>query len=136
MAVDCTYVGDSIAVGLHMMDNRCAVHAKVGASERYIVQHFSGAKDQSYVIISMGSNDPMNPHNLEDARRFRKTIKADVVVWILPYNRVAAGDITLVAREFRDSYLDLAPIPTKDKVHPNYKIAHKRLDALLDEVFD
>jgi hypothetical protein len=136
MAIDCAYVGDSIAVGLQMMNKNCAVHAKVGANAEFIVKHYSNVKAQSYVVISMGSNDPRNPMNIHNAKKLRRTIKAEVVVWILPYNRYAAADIKLVAREFGDSYIDIYSIPSKDGIHPNYRTANKVLNSTLDEVFD
>ena len=123
--IDCAYVGDSIAVGLHQLEPKCAVHARVGAGSEFITRHYSNVAAEDHVVISIGSNDPYNPLLLSNAEKLRKSIHAKTVIWILPYNRVAAGDIELVAREFGDRVVDLKPIPSRDGVHPAYKPAHK-----------
>jgi hypothetical protein len=133
MIPDCVYVGDSIAIGLQKFDNSCAVYAKTGASSDYIVQHFSHKNAAIHAVISMGSN---SKHNYQNAVELRKTIKADVVIWILPYNRTAAAEISRVAIKFQDGIVDLHGIRTNDGVHPNYKMAHKQIYSILTQVYD
>ena len=135
MIPDCAYVGDSIAVGLQQLDRECAVYAKVGASTDYIAKTYSGAQGAIYTVISMGSNLPNNPNNLENAIKLRKSIDGQII-WILPYNRVAANTIKQVAKKFGDSYIDLSPIPTKDHVHPNYKQINRKINQYLKVMFD
>ena len=94
--MDCAYIGDSIAVGLEQLDTNCAIYARVGASSEFIARQYRNADAEDYVVISMGSNDPNNPRLLQNAERLRRTITARRVVWILPYNRTAAGDISIV----------------------------------------
>lgn len=136
--IDCQYIGDSIAVGLQQLDHKCEIHAKVGASTDYIVKQYSkyGPNARDYVVISMGSNGPYNPSNLANARKLRRNIEAAVIVWILPYNPVAAGDIKLVAREFGDSYVELKSYPTRDHIHPSYRPVAREIQETLDEVFN
>ena len=129
--IDCAYIGDSIAVGLHQLESRCVLHARVGAGSAFITRNFSGVDASEHVIISVGSNDPGNPALLENARKLRLSIHSKKVIWILPYNRVAASDIQLVAREFKDAVIDIAPIPSRDGLHPEYKQAHAMVEKVL-----
>lgn len=129
--MDCAYIGDSIAVGLEQLDTNCALYARVGASSEFITRNYRNADAEDYVVISMGSNDPNNPQLLENAERLRREITARKVIWILPYNRVAAGDIAIVAREFRDSVVDLRPIPSRDGLHPDYRQVNRAIRSKL-----
>lgn len=134
--IDCVYIGDSIAVGLQQLDRHCAVYAKVGANTNFITKHYFGKGGQSYTVISMGSNWPDNPHNRQNAINLRNSIHSDIVIWIVPYDRGVASVIRGVAMEFKDSYMDLKAIPSKDHVHPNFKTAHKILDQVIGDVYD
>lgn len=130
----CLIVGDSIAVGTGSVQHECSVRAKVGASANFIVNNYSAsAKSASeYVVISMGSNDPTNPHNAHDALKLRSNIAARKVVWILPYNRTAANVMRRVAERFGDTCVDLAPQVTADGVHPrSYQRLHRRVKMVL-----
>lgn len=129
--MDCAYIGDSIAVGLQQLDNDCAIYARVGASSEFITRRYRNADAEDYVVISMGSNDPGNPRLIENAERLRRNISARKVIWILPYNRVAAGDIAIVARQFRDSVVDLRPIPSRDGLHPDYRRTQRAIQSKL-----
>jgi len=134
--MDCVYIGDSIAVGLHQLDHQCEVRAKIGANSDFITRHFSNAKNKSYVIVSMGSNGPHNKNNLENARKLRRSITADFVIWILPYDRTAAAAIKSVAIQFQDGYVDLKPYKSKDGLHPAYKPVAKQIQSSLDTFYD
>lgn len=122
--IDCAYIGDSIAVGLHQLDTKCAIHAKIGADTDYIVKHFIGKGGDAYTVISMGSNWPNNPHNYENAFKLRRSLKSKKVIWILPYNREAATAIKRVVEIYNDSFVDLSGISSKDRVHPDYTKTH------------
>lgn len=130
--MDCAYIGDSIAVGLEQLDNDCAVYARVGASSEFITQRYSNADAEDYVVISMGSNDPNNPRLIRNAERLRRAITARRVVWILPYNRTASGSIAAVARRFRDTVVDLRPVPSRDGVHPNYRTVNRQIQRIVN----
>lgn len=126
--IDCAYIGDSIAVGLHQLDTKCAVHAKVGASTDYITKHFIGQGGKKYTIISMGSNNPYSPQNMKNAEKLRASLGTEtLVIWVLPYNRIAAGDIQIVARAYGDMWVDLSGYKSKDHVHPTYGPVSKKI---------
>jgi hypothetical protein len=130
--IDCAYIGDSIAVGLEQFDSRCALYARVGADTNYITNNYANRDGQKYTVISMGSNDPNNQHNLRNARRLRNSIDSSVVVWILPYNRNAARDILIVARQYGDRVVDLAPYRSSDGVHPSYAPVSNRIRQIVN----
>ena len=123
----CSYIGDSIAVGLESVDKPCAVYAKVGASSEFITKNYKGKDKSEYTVVSMGSNDPKNPRLYQNAVNLRKSFKqAELVVWILPRDRKAAAVIRKVAEQFQDNWEDLANYPSNDNVHPkSYKQVNK-----------
>lgn len=134
--MDCAYIGDSIAVGLQQLDSHCEVHAKVGAGSGFIATHYARNDATDYVIISMGSNDPRNPRLAHNARQLRRSLKAEVVIWILPYNKEAAVTIESVAREFQDGWVSLKYFPSRDNVHPAYRPVARNIQQALTESFD
>jgi len=129
--IDCAYIGDSIAVGLQQLEPRCAIHAKVGANTDFIVRNYSGEYGKYYTIISMGSNWPDNPNNLDNIVKLRRSIHSKKVIWILPYKRNIAYLVSQIAVQFNDSYVDLHGIPSKDHLHPDYKTAHAMIEKVL-----
>jgi thiamine biosynthesis protein ThiC len=124
--MDCAAIGDSIAVGIGQAAH-CTINAKVGASSSYIANHtISTSKD--VVVISAGSNDPANPNLKKNLEKIRSKVKANTVVWILPYNRKAAAAVISVANRHGDKYIDLVSVKTNDGVHPSsYRNLVKRI---------
>jgi hypothetical protein len=105
--------GDSIALGvaqqLHWDHN-----AKVGAPSSDIV-HRVPIGGHHFMVISAGSNDPMNPRlgsNLELMRRRA----GGGVLWIAPVNPHARSVVEHVAQEHGDHVVTFTP--GKDHVHP------------------
>jgi len=123
----CSYIGDSIAVGLESVDKTCSVYAKVGAGSDFITKHYVGKDRGDYTVVSMGSNDPKNPRLYQNAVKLRKSFKqAELVVWILPRDRRAAEVIRKVANQFQDNWVDLGKYPSNDNIHPkSYKQINK-----------
>ena len=120
MMLDCAYIGDSIAVGLEQQDRRCEVHARVGASSRFIVNNYTGRGGDDYTVISIGSNDSDPATVFRNAARLRATISSRKVIWVLPYNREMANVLIRLIRTSyrRDIYVDLSPFRSNDNVHP------------------
>lgn len=117
--LECLIIGDSIAQGIHMVNPKCEVTAKVGANTDYIVKNYVNGKETGYTVVSMGSNWPDNPRNFANAVQLRKSLKgSNLVIWILPYNRQAAATIKRVAVMFGDNYIDLNAFSSNDRVHP------------------
>jgi hypothetical protein len=120
MMLDCAYIGDSIAVGLEQQDRRCEVHARVGASSRFIVNNYTGRGGDDYTVISIGSNDSDPATVFRNAARLRATISSRKVIWVLPYKREMANVLIRLIRTSyrRDTYVDLSLFRSNDNVHP------------------
>lgn len=119
--MDCAAVGDSIAVGIAAVTG-CAQHAKIGIGSDAILHQISKVRGD-LVVISMGSNDPMNPNLLRNLRMLRAKVNADRVVWVMPYHRYAAQAVQRVAHERGDGVVDLAGFKSGDQVHPKNYVA-------------
>lgn len=113
----CYYIGDSIALLLHAFDPQCTVAAKIGASPAYIAEHFERKSGEEYTILSIGTNQPKAPDAMRQMVHLRTGITSRVI-WILPYDRVAAARVKAIANASHDLTIDLAPFPTADKIHP------------------
>jgi hypothetical protein len=115
--MDCTVIGDSIAVGVsqHM---KCELMAQVGRATSSQASMMKWV-NKDVVVISLGSNDPTSPTLLQDLRSVRARVVAEKVVWLVPYHRGAASAVYRVAEERRDAIVDLRIFPTKDRVHPS-----------------
>jgi hypothetical protein len=105
--------GDSIALGvaeqLHWAHN-----AKVGAPSSDIV-HRVPTGSHHFIVISAGSNDPLNRRlgaNLEAMRRRA----GGGVLWIAPVNAHARAVVEHVAHEHGDHVVTFTP--GHDHVHP------------------
>jgi hypothetical protein len=114
--MDCVAIGDSIAVGLAQA-TKCRDMAAVG---RTAFQQAATIKDlkTGLAIISLGSNSPTDPNLYVDMRYVRSKIKAERVVWIVPYHRNAAEAVRRVARTNGDGVVELSDYKSNDKVHP------------------
>lgn len=125
--IECLVLGDSIAVGVGQNLPQCEVIAKVGLSSSQVLASVK-AVSKDVVVVSVGSNDPKNPELLRNVRALRAKINAKYVVWLLPYDRSAAGAVSQVASSNRDFVINLRDYATNDGVHPkNYKILAKEL---------
>ena len=128
--IDCAYIGDSIAVGLEQQDRRCELHARVGASSRFIVNNYTGRGGDDYTVISIGSNDSDPATVYRNASRLRATLNSRKVIWVLPYNREMANILIRLihTRYSRDTYIDLSPFRSNDRVHPSsYRNVSERI---------
>ena len=118
---DCLVIGDSLAVELAKAMRRqgtiCDVAARKGATAKQI-DAMAPMKHYSVAYISAGSNDPKAVRLEDDVRMLRSHIKAPKVVWILPYNRIAARSVSANAFESGGFIVDVAWWPTLDGLHP------------------
>lgn len=111
-------IGDSIALGIaEYLRPPAYVSARIGAGSLEVAQYPTPTGEA--VIISVGSNDPMNydlGHNLHNLRR---RIMSKRVIWVLPTNERARRIVSGVAREYKDPIITFAP--GADGLHPkNY----------------
>ena len=101
-------LGDSIAVGL-----QCSTtYAQVGiGSDAAVARWRCGNAD----VISLGSNDPLNPRLEANLRRLRAGCTGRVT-WILPRHPRASAIVRAVAASYRDVVVSF--VPGADGVHP------------------
>jgi len=123
-ALACLFVGDSTAVGTAEAFNRtastrCAVLARVGASPAEMSRWAAPAVPIGTAVVAAGSNSPASPSLAADLSLIRRHLHAQRVIWLLPYDRGAAVTVERVAQSFGDFVLDLAELPTGDRLHPH-----------------
>lgn len=124
-------VGDSLAVGTGGQIPGAIVDAKVGISSSAVLAKASSNKQlkgADLAIISAGANDypqanggkNKNPQaTISNIQSIRSALSAKKYVWILPFNRNAAKDISSAVGG--DDTVDLASVatPGPDGLHPS-----------------
>lgn len=117
--MDCTIVGDSIAVGISHFYAECRVDARLGRTatqQGRVAPSLGGA-----LIISLGSNDG-NALDPEQLHRIRRSARGySYVFWVVP-NRPshARRVVQQVAAHYGDMTLDVRPVVSSDGVHPSW----------------
>jgi lysophospholipase L1-like esterase len=119
--LDCTVVGDSIAVGTQMFRQECVLVGKGGINSGQWNRDYSSKLQASKtVIISLGSNDHKGVKTIKELLALREKIKDTCVVWILPsINAQGREAVTLVAEQYNDIVLPFTRVQP-DKVHPSW----------------
>jgi hypothetical protein len=113
-AASCAIAGDSIAKGVGTQMPECSVDAKVGTPSADII-HRVPTGHVGLMIISAGSNDPMNPRLADNLNAMRKRAGGGVT-WIAPVNPRARGVVEDVAHSHGDRVVTFTPGP--DGIHP------------------
>ena len=117
--LDCLIVGDSIAVGTHMVMPKCAMIAKGGInSYQYNRMYRDKPLQAQSVIISLGSNDHPGVHTFKELLAMRQRVDAAKVYWIMPAIHPNVQDIIeIIARNFGDTIIKTKKLQP-DGVHP------------------
>jgi lysophospholipase L1-like esterase len=126
--IDCMVIGDSIAVGIHMIRTECVRYAKSGwNSSQWNRDYLAHAITRPYetIIISLGANDTKNIPTEAELRRMRININGKKVFWIDPgqdRKPIAHDAMMRIAKEYGDTVL-LRPKEhmSADGVHPTGK---------------
>ena len=118
----CLILGDSIAAGTAAAIGAragpaCAVIARTGVSTSWAIRAIPSGRFET-VILSVGSNDAHAPDLERRLASLRAGISASKVIWVVPYDRRAAVLVTRIARANGDRWLELAELPSADRVHP------------------
>jgi hypothetical protein len=122
--IDCLVIGDSIAVGTHMMRPECANYAQGGITSLGWNKKF-GDKDLTAktVIISLSTNDLTSADTYGTLMNIRTKIKGDTkVFWIEP-NRESRFEAVKIVRRVADQFGDIVLVNTRwqtDKIHPSW----------------
>ena len=120
--IDCLIMGDSIAVGTHLVRQECVSYSKGGINS---YQWLNKNVDKSpyvakTVIISLGSNDHKYVKTETELRTIRELTKADRVYWILPSIKPDIQSIVKkVAAENGDIVLPMTRLQS-DGIHPSW----------------
>lgn len=123
----CLIVGDSVAQGLASYHSQCKAVTKVGASSARILRLPIGS-GYSEVVISAGSNDPLNPKLGPNLWALRKKFPDAKVTWVAPRNSRAAQRVYETAVMFHDRVVYLGKFKSNDGIHPkDYKAVAKKV---------
>lgn len=126
--IDCTFIGDSIAVGTHMRRPDCVAYAKSGINtQQWNRSYLSGDIVSGTVIISIGSNDHKHINTRKELQKTRAAVKASRVFWILPHGNAKTSGVSIeevqsIVREIAAQHGDVVlPIQkiSSDGVHPS-----------------
>lgn len=111
-AQTCAIIGDSIAVGVGWQFRGCSISARGGISSRSVIGRMRPA---DVVVVSAGSNDPLNPRLWSNLNQIRSRAHGNVI-WILPTQPRARMMVLAVARMHGDRTVSF--IGGRDRVHP------------------
>jgi hypothetical protein len=116
----CLIVGDCIATrphGLGARFSKCDVAAKVGLSSGKIVPLVPDGTALKWLVLSAGSNNPLDPRLEADLLAMRvRARNAHRVIWVLPIHPAAAKAVRSVAEKYGDAVVSFTP--GRDRVHP------------------
>jgi len=118
----CIVIGDSLAVGVGQFRPDCRTIAQIGInSSRYIATKLPhGGISADTTVISLGVNDGVNIHTLDNLRTIRATVKSRMVYWLLPGPRETIRQmIKTVADEHHDQIIDTGLLSSPGQLHPN-----------------
>lgn len=119
--MSCAIIGDSIALGIAMLNPACYHDAVNGRSVESITTLRPPRADRT--VISAGSNHPSRATVLR-LENLRKRIRGRVT-WILPANRYAY-EIRNIAVKYGDCYVRVNP--GRDGVHPrSYRVLNHKV---------
>lgn len=111
-------LGDSIAVGLQCETS----YAEVGISSEAAAARWAG---KDFDVISLGSNDPLNPRLYRNLERIRMGTE-NHVIWIVPMHPRAAAIVRELARKWGDRVVEFRA--GRDGIHPrSYSELRSRL---------
>jgi len=120
--IECLVIGDSIAVGTHMMRPECVAYAQTGITSHVWNKKF-GNKDLSAntVIISLSTNDLTSADTYGTLMNIRTKILGNPkVFWIEP-NRESRFEAVQIVRRVAHEFGDTVLVNTKwarDHIHP------------------
>lgn len=126
----CYILGDSIAQGVSTYSQECNSLTKVGLNTNDAKKFLTtkGVLHFDNLVISLGINDKGQPtQTWTNLREIREKVSAKKVIWILPNENHYEQNylVKKMATKFGDSYVDITPVISKDKIHPTpegYKI--------------
>ena len=117
--LDCIIIGDSIAVGTHMIYTECETYAKNGInSKQWNIAWPVLSSDAAKTVISLGSND-FGINTKEELEVVRSKIKSGKVYWVLPKKVDSNAAVREVAKSHGDTVIEMTNMQP-DNIHPTY----------------
>lgn len=119
--LECLIIGDSIAVGTHVVRHECVLVGKSGINSSQWNKNYSkDLQPAETVIISLGSNDHEGVHTFKELLAMRERIEGKRVFWIMPAIKPHIQEmITIIAKNFGDTVLPITRLQP-DKIHPSW----------------
>ena len=133
--LECLILGDSIANGLSQAKKECVSITRSGITSEKWYRGFGSNpyfRDDKYkvAVISLGTNDLVSDSTSESLYIIRRSIDADMVIWILPSLVLKPKQRQIVieiSNEFRDKVLDIREHISYDGIHPNSLVEYKKI---------
>lgn len=120
--LECLILGDSIAVGTHLVGRpECVAYAKGGINSWQFNKLHPQKFDGKTVIISLGSNDHKGVKTKQELLTLRNRVEATKVYWILPAIKPDIQEIVeTIAMDYGDWIIKI-PYLQKDGIHPSHQ---------------
>ena len=137
--IECLILGDSIAVGTHMVRPECVAYAKTGLNSAQFNKRYPQQFNGRVVAISLGSNDHKYLKTQKELLALRARVAADEVYWILPAGNSKTSEIPIVriqehvesVAEMYGDWIVRIPYLSKDGVHPTAK-GYRRIGEIVE----
>ena len=124
--LDCLILGDSIAVGTHMVKHECALVGKGGINSwQWNKNYSSQLKPAESVIISLGTNDHSGVNTFQELLAMRQKIDGKNVYWIMPpcndkFCKPHVNEVVeIIAKNFGDTIIGTKRLQA-DAIHPSW----------------
>lgn len=136
--IECLIIGDEIAKGIANTLPECkAITAQKMTIQDFISKYRTKLGKNTTIIISLGMADSKDPHVYQNLSLLRSSIEADIVVWMIPNEKLfpeLAIYIEALAQDFGDSTVGIRKdYLGSDGIHPTSK-GYKELGKSLKEV--
>ena len=124
--LECLILGDSIAVGTHMVKHECALVGKGGINSwQWNKNYSSQMKTAESVIISLGTNDHSGVNTFQELLAMRQKIDGKRVYWIMPpcndkFCKPQVNEVVeIIAKNFGDTVIGTKRVQP-DAIHPSW----------------
>jgi len=133
--LECLILGDSIAEGLSQAKKECVSITRSGITSEKWYRGFGSNpyfRDDKYkvAVISLGTNDLVADSTSENLYIIRRSIDANMVIWILPSLILKPKQRQIVieiSNEFRDKVLDIREHISYDGIHPKNLTEYRKI---------
>jgi hypothetical protein len=133
--LECLILGDSIANGLSQAKKECVSITRSGITSEKWYRGFGSNpffRDDKYkvAVISLGTNDLVADSTSESLYIIRRSIDADMIIWILPSATLKPKQRQIViemSNEFKDKVLDIREHISYDGIHPNNLTEYRKI---------